>query len=193
MPRITKADLEQRLVEKEEELDKYRKWLQESEEKYNRVIEEKTEQFRLLPEYIQMQRRIERLESMQKSNEYTIEHKKEKEKELRDKIQELLAENKQLKSAVDNQSSDTKELQTQIQELLAENKQLKNDLESRTVVSESRNVRGAGRRPISEEKVLQVKKLIEQGKKEDEICKTVEIARATYYRVKKDLLQKHSI
>lgn len=80
MPRVTKADLEQQLAAKEEELNNYRKWLFESEEKYNKLTNEIEEQFKLLPVYAEMIHRIERLEIIKQSNEDTIKRKEEKEK-----------------------------------------------------------------------------------------------------------------
>ena len=189
MPKTTKTDLEQRLTEKEEELNKYRQWLMESDEKYNKLVQEKEKQFKLLPEYSEMKHRIERLELIQKNNEDTIARKKEKEERLRDKIQELLVENEKLKDNSENQTPDTRELQDQIEKLLAENERLLTENKQlKDTVKKQHNPYGAGRKPISHEKIAQVEILIKQGKKEKEICKTAGIARATYYRIKKNLL-----
>lgn len=162
MARTTKTDLEQRLTEKEEELNKYRQWLMESEEKYNKLVDEKTEQFKLLPEYLQMKNRIERLESMQQNSEYIIKKKKEKEENLRNKIQALLEENNQLKESIKN----------------------------KTVINDTKhNARGAGRKHKSAEKIQEqlqdLNRLLNDGKKELEICESMKISHATYYRLKK--------
>lgn len=149
MARITKADLENRIAELEQQLTNYQKWLMESEEKYNNLVEKKESQLESLPEYQQMKNRIEQLELIKKLNEDTIKHKDKTEKVLREKINKLQVENKEFKTI--------------------------------------HNARGAGRKPMSEEKVMQLENLVKQGQKKEEICKILGISRATYYRIKKSL------
>lgn len=163
MARTTKADLEKRIEELEKQLAQYQQWLMESENKYSRLVEEKGEEFKKLPLYGSMKKEIERLEFVKSQNENTIEHKEKMETSLRSKIQELLEENSQLKES------------------------LKNQVDNET----KHNARGAGRKPMSEEKLLLLDNLLKQGKKEKEICELMNISRATFYRVKK-LLQYHN-
>lgn len=169
MARTTKADLEKRIIELEDQLSKYQQWLIDSEAKYNKLINEKEEQLESLPTYQQMKSHIERLELINKNNEASIAHKKETEKKLRNKIQEILAETKQLEE---------------------ENEQLKESIKNQTIINDTMyNVRGAGRKPKSieqiQEQLQQIQSLLAHGKKEKDICRQMNISRATYYRLKK--------
>lgn len=162
MARTTKADLEKENAELREEKRKLLNILDEDNQKYNELMEQKISDFHKLPEYQSMKKDIAQLEEIKKLNENTIERQKKTESALRNKIQELLAENKQLKENIKNQAiiNDTKH-----------------------------NARGAGRKPKSSEKTQEqlqdLNRLLNDGKKELEICEKMKISHATYYRLKK--------
>lgn len=162
MTRITKADLEKEIIELKEKNKKLLNILDEDNQKYSELMERKTFEFHTLPEYQSMKKNIVQLEEIKKANETTIERQKKMESTLRNKIQELLAENKQLKESIKNQAviNDTKH-----------------------------NARGAGRKPKPTEKIHEqlqcLDELLNDGKKEKEICKLMKISHATYYRLKK--------
>ncbi len=166
MARITKADLETKISKLNDELANYRRWLSESENKYNKLADEKEAHLEELPVYQQMQKQIKLLEEIKKANEATIQHGKRTENALRNKIQELLAENRQLQESIKNQINDT-----------------------------VHNARGAGRKPKPEEKIQEqlqyLDKLLNDGKKEKEICRFMQVSRATYYRLKKVWKEKY--
>lgn len=162
MARTTKADLEEQIAKLEEENKKLLNILNEDNQKYNELIEQKSSEFHKLPEYEQMKRDIAQLEEIKNFNENIIERQKKTESTLRDKIQELLAENRELQENIKKQ----------------------------TVVNDTiRNARGAGRKPKSLEKIQEqlqyLNKLLNDGKKEEEICSLMKISHATYYRLKK--------
>lgn len=91
----TKTALEAELEETKAELKKYRQWLMESEEKYNKLVDEKETQLEELPVYIQMKSHVERLGLINKANEETITR-------LENKLAAYEAENSQLRETVKN-------------------------------------------------------------------------------------------
>lgn len=95
----TKADLEKENAELKEAYKKLLNVLDEDNQKYSELVEQKTSEFHKLPEYKQMKRDIAQLEEIKKANEATIQHKEKTESTLRNKIQELLTEIEQLNSA----------------------------------------------------------------------------------------------
>lgn len=143
MARLTKIQLEEKLKETENELEKYQKWLLESEMKYDEILEEKQLQFEKLPRYIEMTKQIEIMENTLKSYEDVIETMKKTKVNLRNKIQKLMEENKSLEERIKNINTI-------------------ND----TIVHNSRN---AGRKPKSKEKIQeqlqQIKNLLMMEKK----------------------------
>lgn len=161
MARTTKADLEKRIAELEEENKKLLNILNEDNQKYSELMEQKSSEFHKLPEYQQMKRDIAQLEEIKKANEATIQHKEKTESALRNKIQELLAENEQLKSA-------------------------KNE----TIINGStHNSRNAGRKPKSEDIIQQqihkIESYLADGKTGKEISSLMNISERTFYRLKK--------
>lgn len=64
MARITKADLETKILKLNDELANYRRWLSESENKYNKLADEKEAHLEELPVYQQMQKQIKLLEEI---------------------------------------------------------------------------------------------------------------------------------
>ena len=143
MARTTKADLENKITELNGQLDNYRKWLIESQDKYNELIDEREAQLEQLPAYQQIQKEVRLLEEIKKANEATIQHEKQIENALRDKIQELLEENRYLKESIKTQA-------------------IMNDA--------IYNARGAGRKPKpiekTQEQLQYLDKLLNNGKKE---------------------------
>lgn len=79
-------------------------------------------------------------------------------------------------------------MRNKIQELLAENKELKEKIKSE--VQTVHNARGAGRKPKPTEKIQEqleyIDRLLNDGKKEQEICRIMSISRSTYYRLKRN-------
>ncbi len=163
MAKLTKIQLEEKLKETEQELKQYQKWLLESETKYNKIIEDKQLQFEKLPRYIEMTNQIKIMEDTLEAYKSIIETGKKTETNLRSTIQELVEENENLKECIKNTNTI-------------------ND----TIIHNSRN---AGRKPKSEKKIQeqlqQIKNLLNDGKKEKEIYTSMNISRATYYRLKK--------
>jgi len=163
----TKAEMEKQIQGLKEKLGEYREWMMESEAKYNRLLDEKELQFQELPTYLQMKREIEFLEAEQKAHKITLRKRDERESALRGKIQELLKENEGLKESIKN-INDT-----------------------------SNGTKKAGRKPKSEEAIQgQLKELmtlLNEGKKEKEICAAMEVSRATYFRLKKMLKEKNEV
>lgn len=82
-----------------------------------------------------------------------------------------------------------KEQQGTIEWLQRDNKHLKEYIDSRTLIEH--NLRKAGRKPKSKEQLESELKnleiLLKEGKNERNICKTMKISRATYYRLKRNL------
>lgn len=147
MAKITKAQLEERIKNLENELKQYKNWLMESESKYNDLLEMKDEKLNNLPAYKQMKNYVEKLEFLNKEQQATIEW------------------------------------------LQHNNKHLKEYIDSRTLIEH--NTRKAGRKPKSKEQLENELKnleiLLKEGKDEKNICKTMKISRATYYRLKRNL------
>ncbi len=160
----TKAEMEKQIQKLEEQLGNYQEWLMESEARYHRLLDEKEFQFQELPTYLQMKREIEFLETERKTHENTIRKRDERESALRGKIQELLKENEELKESI---------------------KKI-NDTASST--------KKAGRKPKPQEAIQgQLKELmtlLDEGKKEKEICAAMKVSRATYFRLKRMLKEK---
>lgn len=162
MARITKAELEKKVEELEKQLADCQKWLMESENKYSQLAEVKEEEFKKLPLYENMEKAIERLEFVKSQNENTIRHKEKTEIDLRNKIQELLEENKQLKESAKNQ----------------------------TVINGSiHNARGAGRKPkpddITRQQLCQIESYLADRKTGKEISALMGISERTFYRLKR--------
>ena len=91
----TKAALEAELEETRAKLKKYMQWLIESEEKYNKLVDEKETLLERLPAYIQMKSYVERLELINKANKETITR-------LENKLAAYEAENSQLRETAKN-------------------------------------------------------------------------------------------
>lgn len=91
----TKAALEAELEETRAKLKKYMQWLMESEEKYNKLVDEKETLLEGLPAYRQAMNRNENLEIINKANEETIAR-------LEDKLAAYEAENSRLWETVKN-------------------------------------------------------------------------------------------
>lgn len=91
----TKASLEVELEETKAELKKYRQWLMESEEKYNKLVDEKETLLEGLPAYKQAMTRNKNLEIINKANEKTITR-------LKNKLAAYEVENSQLRETVKN-------------------------------------------------------------------------------------------
>ena len=159
---MTKKELEARVEELETKVRHYLNMLDEENQKYYELMEQKSFEFYKLPEYQQMKREIEQLKEEKRLHESIIERNKETEMKLRNKIQELLADNKQLKDTGkdDNISDDS-----------------------------PRNERGAGRKPKSEDiirqQINQIESYLAEGKKAKDITSLMNISERTYYRLKK--------
>ncbi len=160
----TKADMEKQIKGLEEQLRKYQEWMMESEGKYNQLLEQKELQFQELPIYLQMKREIEFLEAERKMHKSTVRKRDERESALRGKIQELLKENEGLKESI------------------------------KSINDTVGGTKKAGRKPKSEEAIQgQLKELVtllDEGKKEQEICAAMKVSRATYFRLKRMLKEK---
>ncbi len=91
----TKAALEAELEETRAKLKKYMQWLIESEEKYNKLVDEKETLLEGLPAYRQAMTRNENLEIINKANEETIAR-------LKNKLAAYEAENFQLREVTKN-------------------------------------------------------------------------------------------
>lgn len=190
MARITKADLEKQVQELEAQLKEqkshYLDLLDKDNDRYIKLVEEKEGEFKSLPLYQDMVGQIDQLEKQTKADNHFINTQREENSRLKNRIKELAAENEEIKSTSDRQTKETEEhLQNKIQELMTENKELKANLNKANEVVH--NARGAGRKPMSDEKVKQLDTLVKQGTKMEEVCKTLGISRATYYRIKKSL------
>lgn len=69
-------------------------------------------------------------------------------------------------------------------------KKLKESIKNQTIINDTQhNARGAGRKPKpmeqTQERLQQIQSLLANGKKEKDICRQMNISRATYYRLKK--------
>lgn len=167
MARTTKADLEKRIAELEEENKKLLNILNEDNQKYSELVEQKTSEFHKLPEYQSMKKDIAQLEEIKRVNEATIQRKKKIESDLRNKIQELLTEIEQLKSA-------------------------KNEI----LINGSTYQKKVGRKPkskdITQQQIHQIESYLADGKTGKEISSLMDISERTYYRLKKLLKDKQS-
>lgn len=157
----TKADLEKENAELKEAYKKLLNVLDEDNQKYSELVEQKTSEFHKLPEYKQMKRDIAQLEEIKKANEVTIQHKEKTESTLRNKIQELLTEIEQLNSA-----------------------------KNKTLINGSTyNPRNAGRKPKSEnviqQQVCHINAYLADGRTGREISSLMGISERTFYRLKK--------
>jgi len=108
-----------------------------------------------------MKKEIEFLETEKKTHESTLRKRDERESALRGKIQELLKENEELKESIKN-------------------------------INDTLNgAKKAGRKPKPQKAIQgQLKELtvlLNEGKKEQEICAAIKVSRATYFRLKKML------
>lgn len=161
MARTTKADLEKKVQELETQLKEqkrhYLDLLNKDNDRYIKLVEEKEGEFKSLPLYQQMINQIDQLEKQTKADNHFINTQKEKNSRLKNRIKELATENEEIKANLNRTNE---------------------------VVH---NARGAGRKPMSKEKVMQLDTLVKQGTKMEEVCKTLGISRATYYRIKKSL------
>lgn len=91
----TKAALEAELEETRAKLKKYMQWLMESEEKYNKLVDEKETLLEGLPAYRQAMTRNENLEIINKANKETITR-------LENKLAAYETENSRLRETVKN-------------------------------------------------------------------------------------------
>ena len=109
--------------------------------------------------------------------------------EMKDEQLNNLPAYKQMKNHVERLEFLNKEQQGTIEWLQHDNKHLKEYIDSRTLIE--RNTRKAGRKPKSKEQLESELKnleiLLKEGKNERNICKTMKISRATYYRLKRNL------
>jgi len=162
MPRINKADLENKIVELERQLENYQQWLIDSEIKCNELIHNAEMHLDELPAYKQAMERNEQLELINEESLKSIDRLEQRNTALKNRVRELKIENQQLKESIKN----------------------------KTVISETtHNARGAGRKPkdavLTQQQLLQLDRLLQQGLKEKDICSEMQISRATYYRLKK--------
>lgn len=109
--------------------------------------------------------------------------------EMKDEQLNNLPAYKQMKNHVERLEFLNKEQQDTIEWLQHDNKHLKEYIDSRILIEH--NIRKAGRKPKSKEQLeselKNLKKLLEDGKDERNICRTMKISRATYYRLKRNL------
>lgn len=109
--------------------------------------------------------------------------------EMKDGALNNLPAYKQMKNHVERLEFLNKEQQGTIEWLQRDNKHLKEYIDSRTLIEH--NLRKAGRKPKSKEQLESELKnleiLLKEGKNERNICKTMKISRATYYRLKRNL------
>lgn len=109
--------------------------------------------------------------------------------EIKDEQLNKLPAYKQMKNYVEKLEFLNKEQQGTIEWLQRDNKHLKEYIDSRTCIEH--NMRKAGRKPKSKEQLESELKnleiLLKEGKDERNICKTMKISRATYYRLKRNL------
>ena len=109
--------------------------------------------------------------------------------EIKDEQLNKLPAYKQMKNYVEKLEFLNKEQQGTIEWLQRDNKHLKEYIDSRTLIEH--NLRKAGRKPKSKEQLESELKnleiLLKEGKDERNICKTMKISRATYYRLKRNL------
>lgn len=109
--------------------------------------------------------------------------------EMKDEQLNNLPAYKQMKNHVERLEFLNKEQQSTIEWLQNDNKHLKEYIDSRTLIEH--NTRKAGRKPKSKEQLESELKnldiLLKEGKNERSICKTMNISRATYYRLKRNL------
>ena len=202
MPRITKADLEKRVAELERQLENCQQWLIDAENKCNEVINNAETHLENLPAYKQAMERNAQLELINAENSKSLDRLRKKNTDLRDRVRELKEENQKLKESIKNQTviNDTLELdklkqqnddlQKQVDKLTNEKQQLKESIKNKTVINDTiHNARGAGRKPkdtaLTQQQLLQLNELLQQGFKEKDICNTMQISRATYYRLKR--------
>ena len=157
------ARLEKELSETKEKLQRAWKLNDEMQRKMNNLDDKITENFKQTSLYRQMERDYETLKIKSDTSEKRLENSEKIRSEQVEKILQLEEENKELKER---------------------NK----ELVSQTVIH---NARGAGRKPQSPDqlqaKLEQLQKLLNQGKKEKEICEILKISRDTYFRYKRML------
>jgi len=162
MARETKAQLEEKIARLEQQLETCWTLLNESDRKYNELMEAKELPFKELPIYSQMEKTIKDLETMNNAYKESVVRLKKNEKKLKGKIQRLAEENSQLKESLKNQN---------------------------TFNDTIHNPRNAGRKPKSPEvlnrQLQQLNSLLDNGKTVKEICSYMGISRATYFRLKK--------
>ena len=162
MPGKNKAQLEEELKKKNQEIDFYQQELRDSEMRYNQLLNEKELQFKALPVYMQMAEKIELLERSKALDQKKITRLQEKVQELQTLLCTLEEKYKQLQESVKNSSA---------------------------IFDTVHNARNAGRKPKPEEKIQQqiqqLEKLLKEGKKEKAIYTEMGISRSTYYRLKK--------
>lgn len=155
MSGLTKAQLEEKLLEKDKEIESYRKAFRENEERISRLESANEEAYMNSSVYKQQQQRIEILEK----KEYIS---KKEAARLKEHIRTLEKENGQLRERIKNPP----ELPAVLHNARGA---------GRIPKPEEKTVQQAH----------EIERLRNEGRKEKEICAEMGISRTTYYRIKK--------
>lgn len=141
--------------------------------KYGQLQEAGDELFKKSPEYARMAADL----LLYKDSYETVKRSLEREREIKQKLQNRLRE---LEAKCQELNNDTSCKNNHENEIL---KAELEDLRAKT----QHNARGAGRKPSAEraEAVKQVQQLLDAGASEQEIMKKMQISRATFYRYKR--------